>query len=488
MTASPLEQLLWWSRRDLRFRYLRLLRSFEEFAVRATLQGRQVFQAARRWAEADLTALEQEYREFDTDGDGQPVDVYFRNNPAKSLRTALSKRRDYNTLERKIFPWLPLDPHPPEDLRFFLLRSMNQSLYSDRSLPRFALVYSGGPEWHADDISASGREPVQVIPIAFPESLTPLRWPLLVHELAHSLDPADGKPLETHRLEPVVTALDSIVPPEERANTHQLLNLARELFADYAAYSFCGASYLYAYTTEALFADRTTRNHMHLRRPLLHDAVTRLALLDDEGDRVASITSWMSVDEEADQSRLEEEDLNAVKEDITLTLKKRGLEARSAAEYARDAVAAFEPFNPAERRLRLPDDVLTDRAARDALRAALEQVLDPPSPVRATEVMDAVASDLHDSPVPAIPTSDGGTFKVHEPLSDGEILTAAWTGYYAESASEFPKESLLADDGKTLDDDRLRYYLDQVVRFDTNITRSMESSAVHRWLEAAQHE
>lgn len=476
-----LDALVWWSLRDLRDRYLRLLQSFREFRGPATTPGKQVFDACEQTLREELRLFENELASpSQQEALNWAVET---NNLERAIRIPRDHRREYNQTAAQLFPYIPLGPHPPDDLRFFLMRSLGLSLYRQSHDNRFSLAYSGKPFWEMRELPPSSDEPlVAVVPVPFPESLTPFRWPLLVHELGHVID-GTGREQRATSAEAVAETLLRLFPPQSDYNSDrpQKILIAHELLADAVAFRACGMAYLWAFITEALFQDQLTPWAAHLSRPGMVDAQTRIAVMDPEFKRLP-----LSESMELPDTTLPAEVIETVHQSVTATLNEQGVDLLSAERWASLATAELQAGGSAPNRPTLPVSILSDTTRLSELRDAVSPPRDSTvvSPNSAT--IDYLRGELPSAPAPGVLRTNAETRRVsHAAATDAEILTAAWCNYVEGDAEHqrtlCSEEAVIASDGR-LAPERLDRGLQRVVTHDTNVARSLESAAVHRWL------
>ena len=467
---ADFEALMWWGLRDVRDRYLRLLTALDEFKATATREGKRVFELAKKPLLQELEEFEHDVRSLDPAGLARAA---ARGQNEAALLALHSYRRTYQLTTSRLFPYLPLGAHPPDDLRHFLSRALGLSLLNDEDQQRFSLAYSGKPFWEVaellplDDTSVTGGARVAVIPVPFTETLTPLRWPLLVHELAHAvIGPAEISELAAALAAATIPGLPEEGPLDE---------LAEELLADAAAERACGPAYEWAFATETMFFMRSEAGH--LRTPVEQDARTRCALLGSGlGLMPSTLPSQLDV-------TITDEISAAISGSIVKALTADGVNVVSADQMAQDTLIELRGNAKIDHRPVLPDVVADDPVLTRTLREAIAGHCAPPDEVRKSVIAELVA-ELAGAPAPAVvdPTLSQRFAHIH--VSDAEILTAAWE-FYANETAEQQEQAFWAEtvlEGATFDLDRMSEAQSRVVRFDTYVARSLESAAVHRWL------
>src|SRR5687768_6079735 len=119
-----------------------------------------------------------------------------RNSIADLTRTAFDALSE---VQLQIFPYLPLNSQPPADIGFFLARCVGRSPTRPSHRRQFGLTFGRFSSWVSASFGAPPDPEVAVIPIPYTEALTPLRWPILVHELGHWLLPDGPRPQDVAR-------------------------------------------------------------------------------------------------------------------------------------------------------------------------------------------------------------------------------------------------------------------------------------------------
>jgi len=479
---TSLGGLVWWSLRDLRDRYLRLIQSFEELSGPASRAGKRVFGAAGETLRQDLLNFEREVLSFQQ----ASLEIALEESKYdKALAISRDYRREYLATAGAIFPYLPLGAHPPDDLRFFLMRSLGLSLVTPSDDEVFSLAYSGKPYWEMRMLPPNSSEPfVAAIPVPFPESLTPLRWPLLVHELGHVVD-GSGRKVSEALLNEVAQLLTGFTTNDESAQL-----ISKELVADAVAAAQCGEAYVWAFATEALFQDQLMPWAAHLTRPATIDARTRIAILTPDTD-LDAVLATAATTTKATPS-LDKDAIALIRDALATALRAAQLDFISSSKLATRAISEIGASIGRPHREALAMTLLEDRTTATTLGQAVRSAIfgTPALTLPDSSVVAALRAELTGTteypgiPAPGLLKSDAsGVY--HEPASDAAILTAAWELYAGGDVTAqhqaFVEESLLGA-ADTLDSAKLDHAMDRVVRFDTNVARALESAAVHRWL------
>src|SRR5258708_21852407 len=111
-----------------------------------------------------------------------------------------------------------------------------------------------------------------MIPISFVETATPLRWPLLIHELGHWLLPGGRSLADIARPELRKTLKEDPLSSQTEA-------IFAEVFADQVAYRSCGLAYAYALASEAALSGEEAHHTGAASAP---NVLTRLEMIGDQ--------------------------------------------------------------------------------------------------------------------------------------------------------------------------------------------------------------
>lgn len=340
---------------------------------------------------------------------------------------------------------LELSPHLPfgagmrEDLNFMLFRAGQLSLLSREHESLVSVVVDRKLTWSSRSQDLATR-PAVAVSVPWVETLTPLRWSLAIHELGHHLLP-DGSSakqwIESLQVEHEWT-------PAERAAFEEIL-------ADAIAERYCGLSYPLALAREGYlfsYAQKAENGLSVKRRIELMESGTTVSHLippqwnlgrrsQDDGKDIAVVTAQA-------MRRLAVERIGP-KESVARADFIQGAAALLALDPP-EPVAALAPDVPADLRKLLDDLVLEEK---------------PPTEAEATELTRMV---------------------VQAPLTDAEILGAAWHNEVDRSAADY----LAALELNVDDDDALANAQAELAMQDTWLAQSLQSAAVHRWLESGR--
>lgn len=344
-------------------------------------------------------------------------------------------------LLRHYFPSLPLPPTPPADIGFFLARNLSLSLTRDSHRRKFALSYGKFSAWESVELSGDGAP--AALPIPYIEANTPIRWPLLLHELGHHLIPATDNIRAAGR-DVVSTHIKefSDVAAKQRA--------LQEAVADRVAESACGKAYALALIREAHIGSYLT----HRIAPAV-STVHRLRMLD----------AWT--------------DLESIVPDEWLKTMDSGVEdLASSIEFlteARQRAIELVPTRPES----LPRQPFVERAIRQLATG------EPAGSVMVGQ-RNGRRGDVPLSSVRRLSPSQIDSYfqsAIELPCRDSEILEAAWTLEALREPQEYLEilsKSFLEHDA--LDHSALNSAIDTLTSWDGSLSRSLQSVAVHRWL------
>lgn len=322
-----------------------------------------------------------------------------------------------------------------EDLRYLLYRALDLSLVSKYQEGLVSLKTSGNLQWETTGFEgARGRTAAVAVP--WLESLGPLRWPLIAHEVGHYFLPAGG---------------DAIVLISEisQANGWSADAFA-ELLADAIAQRHFGASYSFALAREGyLYSYRK-----HVTGGL--SVEQRLRILAEPQDLLVALPpQWgLSQREPIDGA-------------ATVIADPLVSDMRAAVDNALGGIATANYGD------RSPNRFETVAQARELLAQP-----EPAPAVLSPEAHTLIADALHErSQDIAADIGWVADAAVHVPLTDGEIFEAAWREEVCSDAEQVV-ESLATP----LTDERVDADISLVTSKDIWLARSLQSAAVHRWL------
>ena len=322
-----------------------------------------------------------------------------------------------------------------EDLKYLLYRALNLSLVSPRHEGLVSLKTSGILQWETTAFR-SGSATTASVSVPWLESLGPLRWPLVVHEVAHYFLPFGGEAAEQ-------------IARTAQANAWSA-DAFEEILADSVAQRHFGAAYSFALAREGyLYSYRK-----HVTGGL--SVEQRLKVLGEPNDLLSALPKEWGLSHR--------ESLNETQAEIPT-------ETVVAMRVA--AVEVLDELNSAHEWTAEPnrDDVV---AAGIELLNAAEPAPAVPRP-DAAEVIDRAIQERH-----ADPSADVGYVAdtaVHTPLTDGEIFEAAWRAEVCRQPEEMG-EAL----GSPLTEEKIQTEMALVAKQDIWLARSLQSAAVHSWL------
>lgn len=337
--------------------------------------------------------------------------------------------------------YLPPSSRTREDLSYLLFRAGGLSLLSRSHERLVSIIVERNVQWS----SRSDEGAISAVAVSVPwlETLTPLRWPLAVHELGHYLLPGG------HPIPPVIDNLQDEHGWEEAER-----DAFAEILADAIAEKYCGPAYAQALAREGYLVS----HGLNKRRQDAPGAESvsvkkRLELLAcPEMPTEALPAAW----------NLGPRGVETTGERITNDVTS---EMRSIALQLLEGEASG------------PDQDCIDRAA---------VLMDLPEPVASlTPLMDArwperLVAILTGEQVPdRVEAMDLIELVVQHALTDAEIFSAAWRNEVGKSREAYV--SALTADVQT--DQGLADAINEVATRDTWLAQSLQSAAVHRWLD-----
>lgn len=453
MAVSNLELVLW-TLSDIRARHLRL-RGAYQILHRTAEPGERVFLASAQ--EEPLTKL-QEFEKDVTDA-FEKIEELSRGKswpPAAVSLLSQTARRGYlafDLTQVSLFPYLPLAPRPPADTGSFLARALGLSPTRKSHRERFALTYGRYSNWDSRAFPIGPRT-VAVIPVPFVDTLTPLRWPLLVHELAH-WSPPGGKGVTTELLAEAMRKQLNLSADEEIPA--DVSRAVEELYADRVAFQACGMAYAYALAVEGARDDAAA----HIARegvPSLHQRLHRLG--GQAADLAESLpTLWRGSDVEFD-----------VREWRALDQAIGGL-APTATRVDDEIVQVAKGRLKAGR----PSPSVCTQPPLTATQESLILQGLPPAPAG----LSRKQKRDYDAPILALFNS-----ALDQPCSDAEILVAAWEAEFDERVEDrigALKKPISLGLGPKDRGERIADESPPLFQRDTALRHSLQVAAVHRW-------
>lgn len=427
------DSLLLFGLKDIRDRHLRLIGALEELSRVADI-------GELRFLEAVIQTVKNRLRTYDSRVIDalDPIiltqdDLEFLNAARANLATlAKDGFNGYAKVLLEAFPHLPLNRRPSADVGFYLARAYNMSPTRQTHRSKFALNHGRYTVWESRAFSTE-HAAVATIPVPFGEALTPLRWPLFVHELAHWYKPG-GEPIHD----------ESHARLKEEFATEELpvaiVEAFEEVFSDLAALRACGPSYVLALAKEAQLAPS-----QHHGRSFVPPVRQRLLLMGTEiGDLVASLPpEWDSGGDAVD------------------------------AEMLRRVRKVAEQLLPESRQENRPEVVMAARELLSKGQPASGVHLVPGPPIT------VLLSVLNERPNNSKDLLNGiFNAAVDTVCTDSEILEAAWMNELDQ-----PPEALfgqLQAATESLED--ASDGVARMAKLDTAVTGSLQAAGVHRWL------
>lgn len=374
---------------------------------------------------------------------------------------ALSAVRGFDTLSAAhddFCAHLPGVTRARDDLLFLLIRSLNFSLMSRAHTRLLSVQQSTFLTWEASRFSSlESAQPVAAAAIAVPwlETLSPLRWPLAVHEVGHYFLPGDDARL--------VSPLLKTIAYEQGWRDHNYTSF-KEIVADAVAQRAFGDAYALAFAREGYLLSYAT----HLEGGV--SVKTRLELLGGPQSLIENLPKAWRFDALPDADNAPGGDTGGARaRQLPETSEEDRLRMRSYAEELVQGIPVNDPRAVA--------------AARDLIRASEPPsavLLCDPSDVDALQKLTATLST--GTPLDPQDVAALTGLAVHRSLSDGEILEAAWLEDYERDEGSF----LAHFASTTLSEQDLEAAVQAVTQADTWLSRALQSAAVHRWLEQSE--
>lgn len=323
-----------------------------------------------------------------------------------------------------------------EDLRYLLYRAHHLSLVSFRDEGLVSLKASGTLQWETlAFLTPNGRTASVAVP--WLESLAPLRWPLVVHEVAHYFLPFGRE----------ATDLLSEISQSHGWSTDAF----EEILADAIAQRHFGAAYSFALAREGyLYSYRK-----HVTGGL--SVEQRLKVLAEPADLLAALPPQWGLSQ---RKTIDDKEVASIDDSVVSEMRQEAQQLLNtiAAENDWPAVSnREEAVTRARELLARPEPapaVLATDAAERIINAVNKRQTDPNADIG--DVVDAV---------------------VHSPLTDGEIFEAAWREEVSRDSGQLVKHLEAPITDAIIDEE-----IDEVTRRDIWLARSLQSAAVHRWL------
>ncbi|MDO3401370.1 hypothetical protein QWI29_15130 [Mycolicibacterium neoaurum] len=424
---------------DIRHRFCRLLAGLEEAEAAADPGTRAVLGALAVECRDDLKKHAEAVR-----GQVIPARAAARSaDPARWSPSALGNIVEravtgfvtLATCHHRIFQQLDGSQQVREDLRYLLYRALDLSLVSVRHEALVSLKTSGTLQWETPAFrTATGTTAAVAVP--WLESLSPLRWPLVVHEVAHYFLPFGHE--ATARLNEISQAHGWVTDAFE------------EVLADAIAQRYFGPAYTFALAREGyLYSYRK-----HVTGGLSMEQ--RLQALKEPTDLLTALPAqWGLAHREAlagPQAPIDDSVVGAMRAAVDELLAQLAVDDGSQKAHNRPDVVAKAQQLMAQSE---PAPAIYGDDCTQRIDEALQSRADD-SGADIGHIVDAA---------------------VHTPLTDGEIFEAAWRQEVRQG--EVGAVDLLA---RPLDDDTLDKEIAEVTSRDIWLARSLQSAAVHRWL------
>lgn len=431
--------------RDIRDRYIRLLHGLAELRRHPDPGARTLLDVASAEVAQGLTEFETvvqttlEQRAFE-DSPNSP-DLWSEDYLLSWPDVARNGFSNLAGLQRRLVQYLPIPSSPPADIGFFLARGVDLSPTRPSHRERFALSHSMFSLWESQDFGTDVSVPA--VPVPYSETLTPLRWPLLLHELGHFVLPAtDADRRDGNDTVSVVIHRelgDDVSAGQRRA--------FEEVLADRVAEQHCGVAYLLALLREFQLVSMAKHAHDPEVAPA---TLSRLRLLG----------AWPDIEPHIPVPWIRALERDGPAADLT---------------WARDVAMSLVPNRPS---LMARPEVVSQ--AIDLLKlgqpASAVRLIGEPSD--GFLVAETDLGGLNDGDI-----DDLFLHGVDQACNDAEILQAAWaleSGRSAEEHLEELERTFL--DGGSISAASVKEYRLTLARKDTAISRSLQAAAVHSWL------
>lgn len=352
--------------------------------------------------------------------------------------------------------YLPPSSRVREDLTYLLFRAGGLSLLSRTHERLVSMVVEREVQWssRSDEVARSAV----AVSVPWLETLTPLRWPLAVHELGHYLLPGGH---------PVPERIDEL--QDEHGWDQAARDAFAEILADAMAERYCGPAYAQALAREGYLVSHGLKK----RRPT--------AELDT-----------ISVE-------------RAPTRDESVSVKRR-LELLACPEMPIDALPPAWNLGP--RGTEPPEELVPDEVTLEMHDLALQllddggpngldseyidraaQLLNQPEPVAALtpipdrQLVERLGTILRNDDAPAeVEAADLIGLVVQSALTDAQIFSAAWRNEVDKDREAYVDALKIDPD----DDEHLSSAIAEVATRDTWLAQSLQSAAVHRWLDDCQ--
>lgn len=375
---------------------------------------------------------------------------------------SLSAVRGFDTLSAAhddFCAHLPGVTRARDDLLFLLIRSLNFSLMSKAHTQLLSVQQSSVLTWEASRFSSlQSVQTVAAAAIAVPwlETLSPLRWPLAVHEVGHYFLPGDDARL--------VSPIIKTIAAREGWRDHDYTSF-KEIVADAVAQRAFGDAYALAFAREGYLLSYQT----HIEGGV--SVKTRLELLGGPSALIENLPRAWRFD-----AIIPDDDPEPGGDGGGA--RARQLPETSEADRVRMRLHAE----------RLVQDIPINNPEAVAAARQLIRSGEPPAaalllgPGNLDAMQKLTASLKGGSPLNPVDVAAVTGLAIHRSLSDGEILEAAWLEDYERDEAAF----LAHFTRTTISDEELDTAVRVVAQADTWLSRALQSAAVHRWLESSE--
>lgn len=440
---------------DVRERFLRTLVGLDEACLAADAGTRTVLQ---KYRERVLELFIEQHGMLASHIEG--LRAGFDDNPAEwpideltEISSATVAMFDLLSIQHfEVASHLPGTSSARDDLLYLLMRSARFSLMSREHTRLLSVQQSRMLTWEATRFTQLEKDGPSAAAIAVPwlETLTPLRWPLAVHELGHYFLP------DAALVRPKVLSV-----AQQRGWREADLTSFKEIVADTVAQHALGDGYAYALAREGYLLSYKTHQAGGI------SVAGRLKLLGGPTALLKNLPSVWRLDERAPEPKpgsrtpapvpdaTPQEECDLMREEALRMVGSPRINNPEKVREARLLIARREP----------PTGVLgpVARSAEGltALARALEQVGTPSGALLTRDQVSELTN-----------------LAVHLPLTDGEILEAA----LLEDCERDP-DRLIKSLCEPTDPETIGEAMREVNERDTWLARALQSAAVHRWVD-----
>ena len=339
--------------------------------------------------------------------------------------------------------YLPPTSRIREDLTYLLFRAAGLSLMSRTHESLITMIVERTVQWSAR--SDEGGHSGVAVSVPWLEALTPLRWPLAVHELGHYLLPGGQQ---------VAPRVDRLQLEHDWGEAER--DAFMEILADAIAERYCGPSFAQALAREGYLISlgltnrgeaATTEQSVSVKR--------RLELLACPTMPVESLPAAWNLGPRADPP------LELVSDQVTSEMRTCAVDLLGPTQSDTDPDAIHQ----AAALLDLPQPV-----------PALTRVVDADRVVRLEGIVLQGQAPAADEAVELT------TLVVQRALTDAEVFSAAWHAELSKDRDAYVGGLML----DSVNDSDLAAASAQVSTRDTWLAQSLQAAAVHRWLDAGR--